>query len=368
MSKHPFDHVGVIGLPEARQPGAAPGLLVAPEGSPLPVIDLVVSGNGRCERFLAVTVEDVAARWAARAKDQWIWVDVNGLGDAEVVAALGKLFGFHRLSLEDTLHLRQRPKYEDYEDYDYLVVQVPFFADESELAFEQVSLFFGEHAVVTFQAFEASRLAALVERMSRGGSRLTSSGTDYLAYAALDVLVDWAFPVLEAFDERIESMEERLLERHSRALVSEIHRLRVQVSALRRVCWSLRQVPEAFLQAESPWIKADTRPYLRDVKDHVQRILDLAEQQGNACSSLFDLHLSVSGGELNHVMKVLTVLSTFFLPLTFIAGLYGMNFDPDISPWNMPELRWTLGYPFSLGLMFASCAGLYWMFKRKGWF
>jgi magnesium transporter len=367
MSKHPFDHVGVVARPEARQPGAPPGLLVAPEGSPLPVIDAMVSGNGRWQRFAAVTVDEVAARWAARAEGEWIWVDVNGLGDASVVAAIGKIFGFHRLSLEDTLHLRQRPKYEDYEDYDYMVLQVPFLGEDG-LDFEQVSLFFGEHFVVTFQAYETNRLAALVDRMSRGASRINASGTDYLAYAALDVLVDWAFPVLEHFDDRIESMEERLLERHKRRLVAEIHHLRVEVSSLRRVCWSLRQVPEAFLQADSPWIKDDTRPYLRDVKDHVQRILDVSEQQNHACSGLFDLHLSVSGTELNEVMKVLTVLSTFFLPLMTIAGIYGMNFDPDASPWNMPELRWAFGYPFSLGLMLVSCLGLFWMFKRKRWF
>jgi len=244
---------------------------------------------------------------------------------------------------------------------------VPFLAGE-DLDFEQVSLFFGERFVVTFQAYETSRLATLVERISRGGSRITGSGTDYLAYAALDVLVDWAFPVLEAFDERISGMEERLLHRQKKEIVGEIHRLRVDVSSLRRICWSLRQVPEAFLQADSAWIKADTRPYLRDVKDHVQRILDVSEQQNHACTGLFDLHLSVSGTELNEVMKVLTVFSMFFLPLMTIAGIYGMNFDPDTSRWNMPELRWIYGYPASLGLMLVSCLGLYGWFRRKGWF
>jgi magnesium transporter len=340
--------------------------MVAPEDSPAPTMDVVLSGNGVWERHAGVSLEELRRLRAGQAEGQWLWLDVNGLGDPGVLAAVGELFGFHRLSMEDSVNLHQRPKTERYEHYQYVVVQQPSLV-EGEVDFEQVSLFLCKDAVVTLQAYRVSQLAVLVERLERGAPRLINSRADYLAYAALDALVDQIFPILEHFDEQIETIEEQILTRRGTVGVGAIHELRGQVMIFRRILWNLTLVPEQLIQVEEDLLQADTRPYLRDVQDHAVRALGLSEQQREACSALLELHNSVNTAQLNEIMKVLTIISTLFIPLTFIVGVYGMNFDGDESPWNMPELRWKFGYLFAWGLMLATAGGMFWMFRRRGW-
>ena len=343
-----------------RVPGAAPGILLPPEGSPEPVIDVVISGDNTRTLHENVSVPEVKRLYEGLGDQQWIWVDVNGLADVEVISGLGEVFGFHRLSLEDALHLRQRPKADPYEGYQYLVVQVPYFQEEV-LDFEQVSLFVGKRFLVSMQAYRVNQLEALYKRIGRKGGRLIHSRTDYLAYAALDVLVDQVFPVLARLDEGVDALEDQLLTAAGRDRVAEIHRLRGDVTSLRRMLWNQVLLLQHLMGPGPDWIQKETRPYFRDVLDHAERALGLSEQQRETCSGLFELHNSVNSAQMNEIIKVLTIISTIFIPLTFIAGIYGMNFE------NMPELKWAGGYVFAWGLMFLCAGGMVVMFHRRGW-
>jgi len=309
---------------EQRIPGAAPGILLPPEDSPEPVIDVVISGDRRQCLHENVSVAEVKRLYGELGDQQWIWVDVNGLADVEVIEGLGEVFGFHRLSLEDALHLRQRPKADPYDGYQYLVVQVPYF-QEDVLDFEQVSLFVGKHFLVTLQAYRVNQLEALYKRIGRKGGRLIHSKTDYLAYAAMDVLVDQVFPALARLDEGVDTLEDQLLKAVGKDWAAEIHRLRRDVTSLRRILWNQVLLLQHLMGPGTDWIQKETRPYFRDVLDHAERALGLSEQQRETCSGLFELHNSVNSAQMNEIIKVLTIISTIFIPLTFIAGIYGMN-------------------------------------------
>ncbi|MCC5845297.1 MAG: magnesium/cobalt transporter CorA [Verrucomicrobia bacterium] len=343
-----------------RFPGSAPGILIPPEDSPEPVIDVVISGDNTRTVHGDVSVSEVKRLYESLEPSQWIWVDVNGLADVKVISGLGDVFGFHRLSLEDALHLRQRPKVDPYDSYQYLVVQVPYFLEDT-LDFEQVSLFVGSSFLVTLQAYRINQLQSLHERIGRKGGRLVSSQTDYLAYAALDVLVDQVFPVLARVDEKMDALEENLLTSSGKEVIADIHAMRNEVTALRRTLWHQVLLVQQIMGPVGEWVQRETRPYLRDVLDHAERALGLAEQQRETCSGFFELHNSVNSAQLNEIIKVLTIISTVFIPLTFIAGVYGMNFE------NMPELYWPGGYLFAWGLMFACAGGMVLMFRRRGW-
>ncbi len=328
--------------------------------SPGPVIDVVVAGDGSRTVYEDVEVSEVKRLYEGLAEHQWIWVDVNGLADVEVISCLGDVFGFHRLSLEDALHLRQRPKVDPYEAFQYLVVQVPYFVGEA-LEFEQVSLFVGKRFLVTLQAYRVNQLEALHARIGRLGGRLVNNKTDYLTYAALDVLVDQVFPVLAKVDEDIDALEGAMLLASGKELIAEIHVLRSTVTALRRTLWNQVLLLQQIMGSGGEWIQRETQPYFRDVLDHAERALGLSEQQRETCSGLFELHNSVNSAQLNEIIKVLTIISTVFIPLTFIAGVYGMNFE------NMPELYWPGGYLFAWSLMFTCAGGMVYMFRRRGW-
>lgn len=364
--RHKVDHQGAPGEASDRKPGAAPGLLVATEGSPPPRLDAVVSGDGTWSLERDVTLERVEALREGLKERQWLWLDVNGLGDAEVIAKVGTFFGLHRLGVEDALNPHQRPKTEAYEDVQFTVLQVPSLV-EGDVEFEQVSLFLGERFLLTLQAKSATCLGALYDRFKRGAPRLTGSQVDYLFYASLDVLVDHDFPVLEALDERVEALEDAIFLRQGGSVLEELHAARSNVVVLRRMLWNQAMVPDTLIKMPLSWLREDTLPYLRDVQDHAHRARGLAEQLREAATGLFDLHNSMSGAQLNEVMKVLTIIATIFIPLTFIAGIYGMNFENEASPWNMPELQWRYGYLFAWGLMGVSALVMLWMFRRKGW-
>jgi len=357
---HPIDQQTEHVLSGEKRPGAGPGLLVAPEGSPKPVLDLVLAGDGKIQEVRNTDIATLRDLRAAQGLDRWIWLDVNGLGDTGVIAEIGEIFGFHRLSLEDALHLRQRPKADTYDTYQYLVLQVPYWEEEA-LAFEQVSVFVGKDYVITLQAGEVNRLEMLHERLKRINGRLVFSRSDYLAYAVLDVLVDMVFPVLESIDERMDDLEERLLSDGGGFRAAAIHGVRADVTLMRRMLWGQAMLLQGVNGPGTDWLQKDTRPYLRDVQDHAERALGLAEQQREGCAALLELLHSVNGSQLNEIMKVLTIISTIFIPLTFIVGVYGMNFE------NMPELKWPFGYLFAWGLMCGSAGAMVWMFRRRGW-
>ena len=364
--KNPLDHRARPGSMADRRPGAAPGLLIEPENSPAPRLDVLISGDGKWSFDASVSLQTLQEKKDGLAEGQWIWLDVNGLGDAQVISEIGVMFGLHRLAMEDVMNLHQHPNTTSYEDVQFTVLQVPKLEDE-ELDFEQVGLFLGPRFLVTLQADAASQLQGMNDRFEKGAPRLLSSQVDYLFYVAMDILVDQCFPVLDFFDEQAEDLEGRLLDGDSGSHSNEIHHLRLEIMVLRRILLNQSLVPDQLIRLRQDWLALDTLPYFRDVKDHALRALGMADQLRDTSTALFDLQRAVSSDQLNEVIKVLTIISTVFIPLTFIAGIYGMNFNPEVSRWNMPELNWRFGYPYVLLIMGLTGILMVSFFWRLGW-
>lgn len=345
------------------KPGASPGLLVADPAAAAPRMSLFAySQDALVER----EVRDVAEVAALRAKHDVVWLNVDGLGDAAVVESIGKLFGLHRLALEDVLNAHQRPKVDHYDDHSFVVARMLCMHAE-ELEGDQLGLFLGKGFVVTFQERAGDNFEPVRDRLRRGSGNLRRLGADYLAYALLDAVVDEYFPVLESLGERLSGLENELIDAPRRELLSHVQAIRSDLLALRRATWPLRDVLSTLFRQECAVIAPATRPYLADTYDHTVQIIDLVEQYREIASGLIDIYLSSMSQRLNEVMKVLTIISTIFIPLTFIAGVYGMNFDPKAGPLSMPELSWPYGYVGVLAVMAAIGIALALWFRARGW-
>ena len=350
-----------------KKPGLAPGSLQPPEQATPPTMEVLLSGNGKFDFHPSVSLEDLDRLQEGRLPGQWLWLDVCGLGDVDLISSLGERFGLHRLALEDALNLHQRPKVDTYETCQYIALQVPIFHETDwEISFSQVSVFMGENTVVTLRHDNALAPQVLRDRVAAGG-RLANQGVDYLVYALLDLCVDHAFPVLAALDDAADQLEDRLFEPQAKVDAADIHLLKSAATRLRRVLWDQSLLFQDFPDLDAEWLKDEQRPYYQDVRDHAERALGLAEQLREVCHGLFDLFHAAAGAQLNEIIRVLTIISTLFIPLTFIAGVYGMNFDPEVSRWNMPELGWHYGYLFAWVLMGGSILAMLVVFKRKGW-
>lgn len=341
-------------------PGTAPGTLRPPEQRVERVAIRVIrySADALDERELA-SVDECAAL-PPPATGGVTWIDVVGLHDAELVARLGETFGLHPLALEDVLNTGQRPKIDEYDDHLFCVLR-NFHAGEA-LVSEQIALFLKPGLVLTFQELPGDCFEPVRERLRRGRGRIREMGADYLAYALLDALVDQFFPLLERQGERIEAMEDELIANPTPETLERIYRLRRELLLLRRAAWPEREVIDALGREETALIGREVKLYLRDVYDHAVQVLEILETYRELAGSMLDVYLSSLSHRMNEVMKVLTVIATIFIPLTFVAGVYGMNFD------RMPELHWRWGYPASLLLMAAIAFGLVAFFRRRGWF
>lgn len=295
------------------------------------------------------------------------WVDVVGLGSLDVVKRVGERFGMHPLALEDVLHLHQRAKVDRYAAHLFLVTRMIQVHDDG-LDLEQVSMLFGEDFVVTFQEREGDSFDAVRRRIREASGRIRKRNAAYLAYALLDALVDGAFPVLEKYGDSLDALEDEIFSDPRPELMAPIHHAKRDLVAMRRASWPMRDMISSLLRDEHPLIDDDLRLYLRDLSDHTLQLVEIVESQRELATSLHDAYLSSVGNRANEVMKVLTMIATLFIPLGFIAGLYGMNFDADVSPFNMPELRWAYGYPAVLGLMATLSAGMLFYFRKKRWF
>lgn len=336
---------------------------VRPDASQSTTVTVFGFGPDGCHEAAIAEVAEIAT-----LRGSWpvIWVDVEGLTDREKIKAIGELFGLHALALEDVVNRHQRAKLEEYTDHDFIIVRMATSAESSDT--EQIAMFLGRNFVITFQEGhpgDSLHSVRLRLRQNRGGLRAV--GADHLAYAILDAIIDGYFPLLESYGERLEEIEDEILRHPSSAVVVELHRLKRELLTLRRTMWSQREVVHGLLRESSARIGTETRLFLRDVYDHSVRIIELVETFRELASDLMDLYLSSISNRLNEIMRVLTVISTIFIPLTFVVGVYGMNFDPDVSMWNMPELRWPYGYVMIWLVMLAIAAGLYAYFWRKGW-
>ena len=297
------------------------------------------------------------------------WVNVDGLHEIGIIQDLGKCYGWHPLIVEDILNTNQRTKMDIFDDHIFLSLKMlTYNSDAQTLGVEQLSIIFGNNYVMTFQEKRGDIFDPLRNRIKTSKGRIRKSGSDYLAYALVDSVVDNYFTVLEKIGEEIEYMEEKLVTNPVPDTLQRIHDLKKEMIYLRKSVWPLREIISGLEREESPLIRESTHIYLRDLYDHTIQVMDTAETFRDMISGMLDVYLSSVSNRMNEVMKILTIFAAIFIPLTFIAGLYGMNFNPERSPFNMPELNWYFGYPFALGIMLLIGTGMMIYFKRKKWF
>ncbi len=303
---------------------------------------------------------------ALRQPNSILWINIDGITDPTWLHTVGEVFNLHPLALEDSVHVHQRAKVEEYDEHLFIVVRMA--TRNGHLSTEQVSLFLGKDFVVTVQELPGGDcLDPVRQRLRSNSGRIRKSGTDYLTYNLIDAVVDSYFPVLEQFGEELDILDSRA-DGSSPDALDQLHSIRQELLQLRRAAWPHRDALNALQRHDSSLIATDTKVFLRDCYDHSVQIIDVLETQREMCADLRDLVLTMVGHRTNEIMRVLTIMSTIFIPLSFIAGVYGMNFKTETSPWNMPELGWRYGYPFSLSLMVGTAAVLLFFFYRKGWF
>ncbi|HWQ61939.1 MAG TPA: magnesium/cobalt transporter CorA, partial [Negativicutes bacterium] len=289
------------------------------------------------------------------------WISVDGLKNVGLIEKIGAAFTIHPLVLEDILNTHQRPKQEDYGEYLYIVLQAFVLEEDGTAVNEQVSLIVGDGYVLSFQESGRDIFRAVRERINGCKGRIRREGADYLAYSLIDTLVDDYFVVLEALGERLEDLEETLVTKPGQGALQDIHNLKREMLFFRKALWPLREVVGALSRGESPLLKEGTLPYVRDAYDHTIQVIDTLETYRDILSGLLDIYLSSISNRLSQIMKVLTIISTFFIPLTFIAGVYGMNFE------NMPGLKSEYGYYVVLLVMFAVSMVMVRFFRTRKW-
>ena len=290
------------------------------------------------------------------------WIDIKALHDPAVIEASGKMFGIHPLVLEDILNTNQRPKIEYSENQLFIVLKMLSWNEKEHLIeAEQISLILGENYVITYQENYDDIFDALRERIRKAKGQVRSLGADYLAYCLLDTIVDYYYVILERIGADIEKYEEELLGVPRQEILREIYILKRENLVLRKSVWPLREVVARLERAETPLISRGTFPFIRDLQDHTTIVIETVESYMEMISNLIELYLSIGNNRLNEVMKILTIISTIFIPLTFLAGVYGMNFR------HMPELEWRWGYFAVLGIMAVTAGVMVWFFRRKKW-
>ena len=348
------------------RPGTPPGTLAASEAAEPPKLETLVFSRDGGRRQPADSIDDALGRAVPGAVT---WLNIDGLGDPQVFARLGERLGLHPLALEDVLNVPQRPKVERFDKHIFVVLRTmrlvrPAEAADAVVHDEQVSLFFSHDWVVTIQErSDGDSFGAVREAIEQGRGRVRELGADYLAYLLIDAVVDAYFPVLDALAERMHGLEEEALSagaRSPRTLLA-LTRLRHDLVSVRRAVWPMREEVGILQRDDSGLVSAETRVSLRDVYDHAIQALEIVESLRETAVAVMELYLSSQSQRLNEVMKVLTVISTLFIPLTFMASIYGMNFK------HMPELDWRYGYPAVLAVMAVAAAGMIGYFKKRGW-
>lgn len=345
-------------------PGASPGTIVPSPDSPKPVLQVIAYS---ADRIVEKEIDGLRELRELRGEFPIVWLNVDGFGDPALLQQIADMFHLHPLAMEDVVHVHQRSKVEDYDDLLFVVVRMVALCD-GVLETEQLSLFLGKDFIVTFQERPGGdSLEPVRERLRRNHGRIRRSGPDYLLYALVDAVIDGYFPVVEAFGDRLDELDAEIGERKSPSLMTHIHDTRTNLLQLRRAAWPHREALQHLQRDSHTLISDETRVYLRDCYDHVIQIIDVLETYREMCADLRDLYLTSVGNRTNEIMRVLTIMSTIFIPLSFIASVYGMNFNTGVSRFNMPELNWVFGYPFALTLMGGTALSLLIYFFRKGW-
>ncbi len=342
-------------------PGTVPGTLAAhAEAGDSPVrLKAFLYGPEQCEERL-LSADDIPS--LAPPKEGVLWLDVGGLSDPDVVRAVGARFGIHPLALEDVLNVPQRPKVERYDDHLLVVLREIRYPNPPE----QVSLFLTDRVVVSFQECAGDSFDPIRERVRQKSGTIRSEGADYLLYALCDAVLDAFFPTLEQLGDKVEELEERVLVSPVPETFLAIRHLKRELLTVRRAVWPARDAMNLLLVDAHGLIRPGTKVFLRDCYDHTVQLMDMVETFREMASGLVDEYMSAVSNRMNEVMKVLTIVATFFIPLTFLVGIYGMNFDRN-SPYNMPELGWAYGYPALLILMASVAGGMLYYFRKKRW-
>ena len=306
-------------------------------------------------------IDDVETLTDLRDSETVSWINVVGLHEEHIIERLGTLFGIHPLVQEDIVHPTQRPKLEEYDDHLYIVLKMIYHDDEGALITEQVSLILGSHYVITFQERPGDVFDPVRQRIRSARGRIRRMQPDYLGYAIMDVIIDHYFVVLEHFGKEAEDLEDEVLDDPTIETQQQINELRRALIHMRRAVWPVREVLSQIQREESPLIQPDTRPFIRDAYDHAVQVVDIVESLRDVVGGLTDLYMTALSNRMNEIMKVLTIIGTIFIPLTFIAGIYGMNFE------YMPELQYRWAYPAFWIVIIVMAALLLVFFRRKDW-
>ncbi len=348
-------------------PGALPGTLDLEPDAPPPEIVLIDYCETGATRAQLANPREAAAYLDTESVS---WVDMLGLGNKETWRQMGEVFNLHVMAQEDVVNVPQRPKVVDYEEHLLIIAWMVMIKPNSDnFHKEQVSFILGKHYLLTVQeepdydCFDPVRV-----RIRKGQGTIRKHKADYLAYTLIDSIIDGFFPVLEVYGERIEELEDEVVAHPTRKTLEKIYKIRRELLTLRRAIWPQRDAINILIRDSSDLISPEVRIYLRDCYDHTVQVMDMVETYRELSSGLMDVYLSSVGNKMNEIMKLLTVISSIFIPLTFVAGVYGMNFNTEKSPWNMPELNWYFGYPLCWGLMLAIASTLVYFFWRRGWF
>lgn len=344
-------------------PGTVPGTLHLPP-DPTVKVDIRAMLYGP-EDLHEEQLDHIGQIDALRPRGQTVWLDVVGL-EAAMLEALGQRFGLHPLALEDVASSQQRPKVEAYEDHLFIALRAVRHTPDDGLSTHQVSIFLGRDFVVTIREERHGQFEPIRERLRAARGRIRARGADYLAYALIDSLVDHYLPVLDVFAVELDALADDLDGPSTERVLTHVTDTRQSLLRMRRMSLPMRDVIESLYRDQNLFSK-ETRVFLRDCVDHVLTVIDGVEQLREQATYLMDVHMALVNHRMNEVMKVLTIMSTIFIPLSFVAGVYGMNFDRSVSSLNMPELGWTFGYPFALGLMACIALALLVFFRRKGW-
>lgn len=355
----------------AYAPGDSPGMIKLPDDALSPVITLYIYNKENFQRLEIQSFEELKPQLSDPGNTYWI--DIKGLGDINLIEALEGHFGINNLEMEDVIHPFQRPKMEEYDTHVFIVSRMLYINQDACLINEQHAMFVFNNTVITFQESYTESLAPVKERIKSGKGNMRTSGPMYLAYAILDNLLDNYFPILEMLGDKLEATEDLLYSKPEKQLMFGIQDVKRDLIVMRRAVWPERDKLNDILRSDSPIITAQAKTYLKDSYDHCVQVMDMVESYKEIAWSLMDLYLSTVSNKMNEVMKVLTVISSIFIPLTFIAGVYGMNFsrtDPETGKilwWNMPELYSPSGYVIVMAIMFMIAAVQVVIFWRKGW-
>ena len=345
-----------------HKPGTPPGTLVSdPQAAPPRISVMAYGPESFIERDNVMLGQIDKLVMGATVT----WIVVEGLGDASLLGALGQRYGLHQLSLEDILSVTHRAKAEAFEDTLFVIMHSadPLAPEGSR----QIAHFLRPQMVLSFVDGSDPGIAVIRARLRSGKGRMRRMGADYLIYALVDVAIDSYFPIIDKFGEHLDALEERIITRPQSCNANEPHAAKRELLDLRKAIWPLREMVADIERQGEHLMTPESRMFLRDCYDHAIQLIDLVETYREITSGLFDSYLTNMSNRLNETIKLLTIISTIFIPMSFVASVYGMNFNTSTSKWNMPELNWVFGYPAALGLMGLIAASLLVYFYRKGW-